>query len=73
MNEEEVAEAILDYLREHPHAMDTVEGIAAWWLMRQQIKVSVRMLMNVLRRMTDEGLLEEVDAGETSRYRLRQE
>jgi hypothetical protein len=72
MDEEEVAEAILDYLKEHPHAMDTVEGIAGWWLMRQQIKVGVTMLVKVLRQLTDDGLLEEVDAGETPRYRLRQ-
>lgn len=29
---EVVAEAIRAYLRDHPHAADTVEGIARWWL-----------------------------------------
>jgi hypothetical protein len=25
-------EAIIDYVRRHPQAMDTAEGIANWWL-----------------------------------------
>jgi hypothetical protein len=73
MDEKEVAEAILDYLNEHPHAMDTLEGIAGWWVQRQQTVVRVTMLVKVLRRLTDIGLLEELDAGDTRRYRLRKE
>ena len=69
--EEEVAEAILGYLAEHPHAMDTPEGIAEWWLMRQQVRVSVTTLMKVLQRLTEKGLLEEIKNGESRRYRLK--
>jgi len=29
---DEVARAIVHYLREHPHAADTAEGITRWWL-----------------------------------------
>jgi hypothetical protein len=32
---EEVAEAILGYLAQHPQAMDTADGIAQWWIMYQ--------------------------------------
>jgi hypothetical protein len=31
----EVVDAILRYLHSHPHAADTVEGIAKWWLPRR--------------------------------------
>lgn len=27
-----VAEAILRYLRQHPHAADSAEGVARWWV-----------------------------------------
>ena len=30
-----VEEAILHYLADHLQAMDTEQGIAEWWLMRQ--------------------------------------
>jgi hypothetical protein len=70
-DEEDVAEAILGYLSEHPRAMDTLEGIAEWWLVRQQIRVHVAMLRRVLRRLTDEGLLEEIGAGLYRRCRRK--
>ena len=41
MDEDQVAKDILAYLAEHPQAMDTLEGIAEWWLMRQHIRVTV--------------------------------
>jgi hypothetical protein len=64
----EVTEAILGYLAEYPHAMDTAEGIADWWLMRQQVRVHVTVLMRVLHRLTEQGLLEEIGTGEQRRY-----
>lgn len=32
MNSSDVAERILHYLRRRPGAMDSVEGIAQWWV-----------------------------------------
>lgn len=69
-SDEEVAEAILGYLAEHPQAMDTAKGIAEWWIMRQQIRVNVNRLKRVLREMADKGLLEELGTEEQPRYRL---
>ena len=31
----EIARAILRYLKEHPEAKDTLDGIAQWWLVRE--------------------------------------
>lgn len=71
MNDEELAEAILAYLAEHPQAMDSVEGIAQWWIPRQQIYVNVTTLMRALQGLTEKGLLEEF-AGKGHRlYRLK--
>jgi Fe2+ or Zn2+ uptake regulation protein len=69
--EEKLAEAILEYLAEHPRASDTLEGIAEWWIMRQQIRVEVTSVAKVLRQLTESGLLEEFDEGEKPRRRYR--
>ena len=69
--DEEIAEAILRYLAEHPQAMDTVEGIAQWWIMRQQMRVTTTRVTRVLCALTERGLLEELGDGEHRRYRLK--
>ena len=71
MNDEQVAQSILGYLAEHPRAMDTVEGIAQWWIMRQQIRVNVKTLMRVVEELAEKGLLEELGVGEQRLYRLK--
>jgi hypothetical protein len=69
--EEEVAEIVLGYLAEHPDASDTLEGIAEWWIMRQQTRVEVTTLAKVLRHLAESSLLEKIEEGDTPRYRLR--
>jgi hypothetical protein len=61
----------MTYLAEHPEAMDTIEGIAEWWLMRQRIRVSLDALSRVLGRLTHDGLLEKIGEGENACYRLK--
>jgi hypothetical protein len=65
-----VAEAILAYLAAHPQATDTLEGIAEWWLLRQRVREEVGRVARVLRRLADDGLLEQVGTGPACRYRL---
>lgn len=69
--ESPVAAAILDYLAEHPQAMDTLEGIAEWWLARQRVRIEVRAVASALQQLTEQGLLEEVGSGESRCYRLK--
>lgn len=69
--EEEVAQAILAYLAEHPRAMDSLEGIAEWWLARVRVRQDVATIAKVLSALTQEGVLEEVNAGGQARYRLK--
>lgn len=69
--EEEMADAIFGYLAEHPHASDTMEGIAEWWIMRHQIRVEVDTLKRILRQLTSSGLLEKTGVGDKARYHLK--
>jgi hypothetical protein len=71
VDEDQVATQILDYLKERPEAMDTLEGIAEWWLMRQRIRMDVAMLARVIRRLTERGVLEELGPPDDPRYRLK--
>ena len=71
LKDEEVAQSILAYLAEHPQAMDTAEGIADWWIMRQQVRVTATAVARVLHQLAERGLLEEVGEGDTRRYRLK--
>ena len=69
--ESEMENAIRQYLAEHPGAMDTTEGIAEWWLMRQRVRIDLDALARTLRRLTDEGVVEQVGFGNDARFRLR--
>jgi hypothetical protein len=61
----------LAYLAEHPDAMDTLEGIAEWWVLRQQVRVELDSLNRALLRLTAEGVLEAEGKGELARYHLK--
>ena len=70
-NDAEISEAILGYLAENPLAMDTLDAIAEWWLMRQQVRTSVQTLERVLREMTRSGVIATIEAPGAPRYRLK--
>jgi hypothetical protein len=57
--DDEIARAILEYLREQPASGDTVEGISKWWIMRQRISESVEMVRLVLSELARQGLIFE--------------
>ncbi len=71
IHDDDVAAAILGYLEEHPHGMDTLEGIAEWWLSRQQIRVEVATVTRVLGRLTERGALEVIANGAHRLYRRK--
>ena len=69
--DEALEEAVLGYLREHPDAMDSLEAVAEWWVMRRVVRVEVEAVQRVLQRLTRAGVLEVVIAGGQPCYRLR--
>jgi Fe2+ or Zn2+ uptake regulation protein len=59
-------QAILDYLKENPDAMESVSGIAEWWIARSRIRVELEAVTRVLKGLTESGLLTEIQIkGET--------
>lgn len=69
--DEQVCAAVRAYLAENPRAMDTLEGIVAWWLPRQQIRFDVERVSRALEALAARGLVEEVGVGGTTWYRLK--
>jgi hypothetical protein len=67
---DELAGLVLGYLRDHPDAADTLQGVAEWWIPRQQIRVDVMNLQRALRLLVTRGFVEEVGRGGHATYRL---
>jgi hypothetical protein len=45
---QQIADQIECYLKDHPNAADTIEGIAIWWLPGQGIEVSSLIVQQAL-------------------------
>lgn len=56
-SERELERSLLDYLRRHPQAADTLRGIVNWWLPQQRYESGLRRIERVLSRLVVEGQL----------------
>lgn len=52
-----LAEQIIRYLDSHPEAADGAEGIAMWWIPRQQHKESVEKVNKALNYLIKKGMI----------------
>jgi hypothetical protein len=52
-----VALEILGYLQQHPHASDTLVGIARWWLLRQRIETMTKTVKKALDELMSLGFV----------------
>lgn len=50
-----MSEMILNYLRRHPGAGDTLEGITGWWLEMSRMEANVEEVTDVLNSLVKEG------------------
>jgi Fe2+ or Zn2+ uptake regulation protein len=62
------AQQTLRYLTRHPHAKDTAEGIATWWLQRERIEQAVGDVYDALALLLDRGLIIERRGPDRSTY-----
>lgn len=51
----ELAAEIASYLRNHPDAADTVEGVAQWWLARQRYESALPRVEQALEHLVATG------------------
>jgi len=55
-----VARAILGYLHKNPDAQDTVDGIAEWWLPKQEITTQAATVKDAIALLLAHDLIREV-------------
>lgn len=67
-----VCDELLAYLKEHPNAMDSLKGIAEWWLPRHRVRVEVERVAAALRILEASGLIERIGGEDRPLYRLRE-
>jgi hypothetical protein len=70
-DEERLMVAILDYLAEHPNAMDSMEGIGEFWILRNTVRVEFNKLKQVLARLVECGALEQIESGSRTLFRIK--
>jgi len=58
-SEDKISEQILDYLRKNPDAGDTLEGVASWWMLRQQVQESLTAVQQAIEKLKTKGLISE--------------
>jgi Fe2+ or Zn2+ uptake regulation protein len=62
---------IVAYLRAHPSAADSLEGIVDWWLPQQRYETAKAVIQRALDDLAQQGIVEEVTLGHGVRlYRL---
>ena len=66
----DISQEILEYLRKHPEASDSLEGIAEWWMLSQRIHYEVRKVEEAVLSLVERGWLFEIK-GKDSRVRYR--
>jgi len=67
-----LARHILRYVREHPKAQDTIEGIMVWWVSERAIKNWLPQVRKSLAALVARGYLEKRTADGRIFYRLNQ-
>ena len=60
-------EEIVEYLRNHPYAADTLDGILDWWLHRQRYVTAKEAIQKALDDLVQQKIIDYLDIGEGKR------
>lgn len=67
----QIEREILLYLREHPNAQDTMDGIVHWWLLERKIKYQQTMVKDAISNLVRRDyILENKKADSKKHYRV---
>jgi hypothetical protein len=58
----------MSYLKEHPEARDTVEGIVQWWLLERKIIHQTALVKEALTDLVSQGLIIEYTAQDSQTF-----
>lgn len=56
-SDDEIERSLLAYLRGHPQAADTLDGIVEWWLPLQRYETARRRVENAVEKLVSRGVL----------------
>ena len=68
---DELCDELLGYLREHPNAMDTLDGGAGWWLPRHRVRIGVEQVAQALQTLEKRALVERIGGDERPMFKLK--
>jgi predicted sugar kinase len=63
-----VAESITRYLESRPQAVDSIEGIVHWWLLRQRIEDSTEVVQAAIDSLVAEGVVKAIESNGKTLY-----
>ena len=52
---------VINYLLDKPDAMDTIQGIAEWWILKEQVKLTIKKVNNAIDYLLEKEYLKTVD------------
>lgn len=63
-----VSERISRYLSSHPNALDSIEGIHRWWLLKQQMEEASAVVQAAIDYLVSCGEVEQIESNGRTLY-----
>ncbi len=63
-----VAERICRYLESRPNALDSLDGILRWWLLKQKLEESTELVQAAMDYLVSSGVVDQIDSSGRTFY-----